>query len=68
MAEKNFVHGDLSEFNILNNKDKPILIDFSHGMKIEHQNMKELLKRDINTLIKYFNKHEHKLEVPNNLQ
>src|SRR3989344_7005665 len=33
-----FVHGDLSEFNILNYKDRPIIIDLSHGVKLEAQN------------------------------
>jgi len=68
MAEKNFFHGDLSEFNILNYKDRPILIDFSHGMKIISTEEKGLFIRDINTIKKYFSKHGCKLKIPKILQ
>lgn len=49
------VHGDLSEYNILNH-GKPVFIDFSMGVVLEHPLSLELLKRDIRNIVKYFNK------------
>lgn len=51
------VHGDLSEFNILMQHNKPVFIDFSQGTAIDSPNAKELLKRDIENICKYFKKH-----------
>jgi len=48
------VHGDLSEFNILNHSQRPYFIDFSHGTKTEAAH--ELLERDIKTIQHYFTK------------
>ncbi len=50
------VHGDLSEYNILNYQEKPVLIDLSHTLTLQHPNAQELLKRDIQTLVHYFTK------------
>ena len=50
------VHADLSEYNILNYKEKPILIDFSHGLDLLYPNVQELLERDIQNLVRYFGK------------
>ena len=50
------VHGDLSEFNILNYKEKPVIIDISHGMKLNYPNVDEYLERDIINTCKFFNK------------
>ncbi len=58
----NLVHGDLSEFNILNKNQKPIIIDLSHGVPANSNIADELLKRDILTLIKYFNKKGLKID------
>jgi len=56
------VHADLSEFNILNYKEKPILIDFSHALDTRYPNVQRLLKRDIENLVRYFNKRGLKLD------
>lgn len=48
------VHGDLSEYNILNHEEKPILIDFSHGIPLNHPNVTEFLDRDIHNIARYF--------------
>jgi RIO kinase 1 len=50
------VHSDLSEYNILNEDGIPVLIDFSHAVDLRYPNVKRLLKRDINNLVRYFNK------------
>ncbi len=51
------VHGDLSEYNILNHKEKPVLIDMSQSTPIDAANADELLTRDIKNIILYFRKH-----------
>lgn len=51
------VHGDLSEFNILLHENKPVLIDFSQAVLLEHPNADYFLKRDILNVCKYFSKY-----------
>lgn len=58
-----FIHGDLSEFNILNYRDKPYIIDLSHGVKLDYPNVDELLHRDIKNVVKYFNRKGLKLSA-----
>lgn len=58
-----FIHGDLSEFNILNYNDKPYIIDLSHGVRLDYPNADELLERDIKNLERYFNKFKLKIDV-----
>jgi len=53
MYKQGFVHGDLSEYNILN-ADKPVLIDFSQGVLLDHPYAEELLQRDVRNLCNYF--------------
>lgn len=48
------VHTDISEYNILNYKDKPILIDFSHAVDLRYHGVEKLLMRDIENLVRYF--------------
>lgn len=50
------VHGDLSEFNILNNSDRPVLIDFSQSTTVKSTNSDELLERDCKNLVRFFAK------------
>ncbi|RME78613.1 serine protein kinase RIO [Candidatus Woesearchaeota archaeon] len=56
LLKAGLVHGDLSEFNILNHNEKPVFIDFSQATTIESQNAKELLERDAKNLARFFNK------------
>ncbi len=50
------VHGDISEFNILvDDKEKPYLIDFAQSVLISHPYAKEFLERDIRNIVSYFN-------------
>ena len=51
------IHGDLSAFNILNYKEKPVLIDFSQSTITKTPNSEELLKRDIHNVVTFFRKH-----------
>ncbi len=48
------VHGDLSEYNIMMWKGKPVIFDFSQTVKIGHPLTHELLKRDISNLTRFF--------------
>jgi len=50
------VHGDLSEFNILNYKNKPIIIDLSHAIPVLSNSSHELLERDVQNICKFFNR------------
>ena len=50
------VHGDLSEYNILMWKGKPVIIDMSQSVSIEHPMSSSMLTRDINNLNRFFNK------------
>jgi len=50
------VHGDLSAFNILNLKEKPILIDFSQATTLEHPEAMDFLERDVRNICNFFDK------------
>ena len=54
--EQGYVHGDLSEFNILVHHDSPIFIDFSQAMTYKTRNSQEMLERDIKNLCHFFRK------------
>jgi RIO kinase 1 len=51
------VHGDLSHFNILNDNEKPVLIDLSTGTSLGDNQAEYYLERDVSTLVKFFGKH-----------
>jgi len=48
------VHADLSEFNILVYRKRPVIIDCGQSMVTDHPNAKEFLKRDIYNINRYF--------------
>ena len=56
MYKNKLVHGDLSEYNILNLNDKPVLIDFSQATVKENPRYKEFWDRDLKNVSKYFSK------------
>ncbi|MBW2967322.1 serine protein kinase RIO [Candidatus Woesearchaeota archaeon] len=56
MYKAGLVHGDLSEFNILNWKDKPVFIDMSQGTVTKSANAQELLERDVKNMRRFFKK------------
>ncbi len=55
------VHGDLSSFNVLNDNDKPVMIDFSQSSPIAAYNAKELLERDMGNIAKFFKANKEEL-------
>ena len=54
--EAKLVHGDLSNYNILNLDETPIIIDVSQSVVLDNPISKELLERDINTLVREYTK------------
>ena len=56
MYKNKLVHGDLSEYNILNLEEKPVLIDFSQATVKENPRYKEFWDRDLKNISKYFSK------------
>ena len=54
--EAKLVHGDLSNYNILNLDEEPVIIDVSQSVVLDNPISKELLERDINTLVREYTK------------
>ena len=50
------IHGDLSEYNILNYDEEPVFIDVGQAVLIDHPAAEELLKNDIKNVLKWFKK------------
>ncbi len=56
MYKGGLIHGDLSSFNILNWKEKPVLIDYSQATLVRTPNSEELLERDVKNVVRFFRK------------
>ncbi|RMF89726.1 MAG: serine protein kinase RIO [Methanobacteriota archaeon] len=56
LYESGLVHGDLSEYNILVHRGKPVLIDISQGVPVSHPMAEELLRRDVGNVARFFGK------------
>ena len=54
------VHGDLSGFNILNFRERPMSIDFSQAITRQHPDFDALLKRDVKNVCGCFAKFKFK--------
>ncbi len=64
--EANLVHGDLSEYNVLVDREgNSYWIDFSQGVHFTHPEAEELLKRDIENIANFFEKQGADLEPRN---
>jgi len=50
------VHGDLSEYNIMVYKGKPILFDVAQAVSLEHPMADFLMRRDLTNLNKFFSR------------
>jgi len=55
--KNDFVHGDLSHYNIINHNENPVFIDFSHGTNNLSYNYLELWDRDVKNVAEFFMKH-----------
>ncbi len=58
------VHGDLSEFNILYHNQKPVIIDISQAVSIQHPKAEVYLARDIKNIFNFFAKLGIKISDP----
>ncbi|MBT6520222.1 serine protein kinase RIO [Candidatus Woesearchaeota archaeon] len=56
LHQNGMVHGDLSEFNILNDNERPVFIDFSQSTQLKTPNSDELVERDIRNICRFFKK------------
>ncbi|MFC1728399.1 serine protein kinase RIO [Nanoarchaeota archaeon] len=56
LKKAGLIHGDLSEFNILNHNDLPYFIDFSQCTQLNDPLSEELLTRDVKNMERFFNK------------
>lgn len=56
------VHADLSQFNVLNFDEKPVIIDLSHAVDLRYPDATKMLERDIRIMCVYFNKLGMKLD------
>lgn len=56
IAKAGYIHGDLSEFNILNHNEKPVMIDLSQCTSMESMNSRELVERDARNVERYARK------------
>jgi RIO kinase 2 len=48
------IHADLSEYNILMEDGRCVIIDWPQWMETGHQNAQEILERDIDNILAYF--------------
>jgi RIO kinase 2 len=53
-VEAKLINGDLSEYNILFDGERPWIIDWPQYVDIDHPNAVEILKRDIRNVLNYF--------------
>lgn len=61
IRDAGFVHGDLSEYNILNFEDEPIFIDLSQSTTKSDPNYEEYWDRDIKNMVRFFRKIGYKI-------
>ena len=58
--EVGIVHGDLSEYNIMvtirNDEEEPLIIDWPQYVEREHPSAEQLLRRDVNYVLRFFRK------------
>lgn len=57
LHKSGLVHGDLSEYNILNLRGRPVLIDFGQSTPLSGVRGHELVMRDIKNVQRFFSKH-----------
>ena len=61
------VHGDLSEYNIMNLHGNPVIFDMSQSVHIEHPMATKLLHRDLDVLNRFFKKNRVKIKSTESL-
>lgn len=61
------VHGDLSEYNVMVNGDELVIFDMSQSVLTNHPLAKQLLRRDIVNINRFFNKIGVKIKPENEI-
>lgn len=61
--EAGFVHADMSEYNVFIASDGVTIFDWPQAVPTDHENSRELLRRDIDNLLGYFER-KHPNETP----
>ena len=56
LYEAELVHGDVSEYNVLMERDVPYLIDFGQAVVLNHPRAQEFLERDVHNILGYFSR------------
>lgn len=56
LQDAGLVHGDLSEYNILNWREEMVLIDVAQGVLLRHPMRDELMRRDAVNIARFFRK------------
>ncbi|HDR53697.1 MAG TPA: serine protein kinase RIO [archaeon] len=57
------VHADLSEYNVLMEDGRPVLIDVGQAVDIRHPRADEFLRRDLTNLANFFKRPESEVEA-----
>jgi RIO kinase 2 len=58
------INGDLSEYNILFDGQRPWIIDWPQYVELDHPNASEILSRDVENVVEYF---QRKFEIETDL-
>ena len=56
MYQAGFVHGDISEYNILVTDDGLKLLDCAQAVLLAHPRAEDFLRRDVENLVRFFKK------------
>lgn len=60
--QNGFVHADMSEYNIFINSEGITIFDWPQAVPVEHENAEELLRRDVENTVGYFQrKYPHEI-------
>lgn len=63
LCKLGLVHGDLSEFNILNHDETPYFIDFSQSTSVKDASAQEYMQRDLKNLKRFFLKLKYEIDT-----
>lgn len=63
-----FIHGDLSEYNIMTDGDQPVIIDWPQWVPPTHPNADEILDHDIRTVCQFFQRKYNLKSDPDELR
>jgi RIO kinase 2 len=53
------IHADLSEFNIMVQDDRPVIIDWPQWVETSHANAEQILIKDLTTILTFFKRKYH---------